>query len=64
LRLGTAADNAKDRDTKGRSGYTKLTDLDVQEIKRLHASGVSIMRIKGEFGVGRRAVERALGRGR
>lgn len=63
LFLGTAADNAKDRESKGRgannrppnkgeaNGRAKLTVKDVQEIRRLLNEGHSGRSIAKQFGV-------------
>ncbi len=48
LFLGTALDNAKDRDSKGRNGTIKLTDIDVKNI-RLDPRKTSIL--AKEYGV-------------
>jgi hypothetical protein len=59
LFVGTNADNAADRDRKGRNnppvgennGSAKLTDAKVLEIRRLASEGVSQQAISCQFGV-------------
>ena len=49
LFLGTAADNSRDRDTKGRH-YHVLTDEQVMEIRKRRAAGESGVALAAEFG--------------
>lgn len=69
LFLGTAADNAADRDAKGRArggrlpgennGFSKLTAAQVQAIRERHALGTVTQRdIALEFGIGQTSVSR------
>ncbi len=58
LWLGTAADNARDRDSKGRGAFgrrnfnTKLTEREVREIRRRYAAGGVVAReLASEYGV-------------
>jgi hypothetical protein len=68
LFLGTAADNACDRDTKGRrrplSGEmaptAKLTAHAVRVIRARSATGASNLRLAREFGVHERTIRRAV----
>lgn len=48
---GTAADNARDRDIRGRTGMTKLTPDDVRAIRSLRLRGWTYQRIATEFGI-------------
>lgn len=50
LFLGTAADNALDRDTKGR-GSTKLTATDARNIRTSYAQGVPMKQLAEQYGV-------------
>lgn len=50
LFLGTRADNNRDRVSKGRS-HSKLTEVDVREVRHLHAEGVSAVDIAADFGI-------------
>ena len=67
LWLGTDADNAKDRDAKGRrvlgqpvsgerSHLHKLKAFEVREIRSLYASGLTPTQIAANYGVGRSAI--------
>jgi len=62
LFLGTNQDNVNDRDAKGRNargarhGIAKLTEKDVSEIRRRHASGATWANMARDFGVTRPAV--------
>lgn len=64
LLLGTAADNAADRDSKGRgnrgerNGHAKLTDTQAAEIRRRQRAGERRNRLAAEFGVSGAAVTR------
>jgi hypothetical protein len=67
LRLGTAADNAHDRDSRGRaaavrrgeqSRLAKLTEVDVITIRRRWADGCSQSALGREYGVTQSAVWR------
>ena len=51
LFAGTVADNAQDRDSKGRSGLEKLTGAEVLRIRDRLAGGASQQTVAGEFGV-------------
>ncbi|AXK88546.1 hypothetical protein CJ469_05809 [Nocardia farcinica] len=51
LTVGTHLDNARDRISRGRLGYHKLTDSDVAEIRRLLARGYTRVHIAEMFGV-------------
>lgn len=59
LFLGTPADNARDRDAKGRGargervGAAKLTPAQVGEMRRLRATGLSTTRLGVLFGIDR-----------
>jgi len=67
LYLGTAADNAKDRDSSGRNflmrhpecalkgesaGMSKLTEDKVRQIRKLSAQGALTIKLSNQFGVG------------
>jgi hypothetical protein len=64
LYLGTPADNAADRDAKGRgarlkgerNGQSKLTEADVIEIHRRLADGETQRVISEAFGISREAI--------
>jgi hypothetical protein len=64
LRLGTPADNARDRDERKRAntlhgeavGGSKLTDDQVREMRSLYANGVSQVDLRRRFGVSRTTV--------
>lgn len=66
LYAGTDADNARDRDKRGRAadtrgednGRAKLTEDDVREIRRLRAGGWLQCEIAEEFGIIRQQVSR------
>lgn len=66
LFLGTDADNKEDMWAKGRgcgprgelSAWAKLTEAQVQEIRRLHQAGVVQRRIAEQFGVGFKAISK------
>lgn len=59
LFLGTNAENISDREGKGRGvrlvgrahGMSKLTEVDVLELRRLHATGVSQRELASRYGV-------------
>lgn len=66
LRLGTRADNNRDRDNKGRTNWlrgadsptAKLTQADVDEIRRLFHAGVTQVEIAKQFGIKQPQVSR------
>lgn len=68
LWLGTAADNSRDMIQKGRtngpagerSGFAKLTNEDVIEIRRLRKEGVSCRSITLRFPVCRKTIEKII----
>lgn len=69
LFLGTTADNMQDKTRKGRnnppvgerSGFAKLTDLKIKEIRKLHAEGKMTQReIAKKFGVGYKAISKII----
>jgi len=71
LFVGTHADNAHDRDSKGRRqpprgakhGRARLTRENIQEIRALYATGEYLQRELGEqFGVSRGYVSQIVGR--
>ncbi|WP_309317384.1 hypothetical protein [Streptomyces salinarius] len=74
LRLGDDAENTRDREVAGRTvlpmvrgeehGNAKLTVLDVREIRRLAAAGVSRAEIAGQFPVSRGTVSKIVNRER
>lgn len=57
LWLGTSLENQRDKFEKGRhcygerNGRAKITVQDVQEIRTLHESGVSVDELSGRYGV-------------
>jgi hypothetical protein len=66
LFLGTDADNTYDKLMKGRMargegiGMAKLSELDVQDLRQLHASGMSFARLAPLYGVDSTTVRRAV----
>lgn len=65
---GTALDNAQDRDSKGRTGYTyglgsNLTKEDVREIRRLYAAKLHTQySLADMFGVSQSTIQRIVNR--
>lgn len=59
LFLGTSADNAMDRDRKGRTGGTpgekhwaaKITDADIPNIRKMRSNGMILKDIANKYGV-------------
>lgn len=66
LRVGTAADNAADRVTRGRTrSLTKITDAQVVDIRQRYAEGVSSAQLGRDFGISQQQAHRlATGRSR
>lgn len=68
LFVGSAADNAHDRDHKGRSargannGNARLDSATVSEIRRLKADGASERQLARQFGVSNRTIGRVVRR--
>lgn len=57
LELGTQADNALDRDVRGRSGSAKLTATQVIKIRTLYSSGKYLQReLAEQFGISKTAI--------
>lgn len=66
LFLGTKADNARDRDNKGRGGHSvmsgeknghaKLTEVQVVEIRAKHANGARNVDLAKEYGVAHQTI--------
>lgn len=60
--MGTDADNVRDKVSKARqakgsvNGRSKLTELEVIEIIKLHSTGASKTTLASEFGVSTRAI--------
>jgi len=68
LFLGTDADNSHDCIEKGRNargergGKAKLSELDVQDLRQLYASGMSFQRLAPLYGVSVRTVRAVVNR--
>ena len=68
LWLGTDADNMRDRDRKGRTGWAlgstngqaKLTEEAIEVIRSLHRQGLSQQKIADRFGVVQTTISRVL----
>jgi hypothetical protein len=60
LRAGTQRDNVIDMHQKGRGGRSVLGAEEVQEIRRLHASGVGIDRLSSMYDIGSFTVQSVL----
>lgn len=71
LRLGTHAENMRDRDQKGRIGYrprgtknprARLTDPEVLTIRARHANGESVRALSRTLGFGRNTIRNVVHR--
>jgi hypothetical protein len=62
LREGSAADNALDREIRGRVNWKKLTPQIVKTIRELHRAGVAPKWIAGFFGIYRAHVRAIIDR--
>lgn len=61
LFLGTPRDNARDRDAKGRHrGNVKISPTDREDIRALHAAGMSQAAIARKYAVSKPTITRAL----